>query len=101
MDTAFLKRKEQNTPAYLSASGAWALAFGCVVGFGCFIMPGTAFLPFAGPLGTVLGLVLGALLMLIIGANYHYLMNGCAEPGGTYSYARNSFGYDHGLLGLQ
>lgn len=38
----------------LSALSVWALTFGCVIGWGAFVMPGTTFLPSAGPLGTVL-----------------------------------------------
>ena len=82
----------------LSPIGAWALAFGCSVGWGAFIMPGTTFLPVAGPLGTVLGIVIGGLIMLVIGMNYHYLMQRHPEAGGTYAYAKYSFGYDHGFL---
>ena len=83
---------------YLSAPGAWALAFGCSVGWGAFVMPGTVFLPVAGPVGTALGITIGGLVMLILGVNYHYLMNRYADCGGTYTYTKNSFGYDHGFL---
>ena len=51
--------------------GAWALSFGCAVGWGAFMMPGNSFLPVAGPLGTALGFLIGALIMLIVGVNYH------------------------------
>ena len=30
----------------------WALALGAIIGWGCFVLPGNAFLPKAGPLGT-------------------------------------------------
>ncbi|MBE7009014.1 MAG: amino acid permease [Ruminococcaceae bacterium] len=83
---------------YLSPLGVWALAFGCAVGWGAFVMPGTTFLPVAGPLGTCLGMAIGAAIMLIIGVNYHYLMNRCPDAGGTFAYAKQAFGYDHGLL---
>ena len=66
--------KKKITP-YLSALGAWAFAFGCSVGWGAFVMPGNTFLPIAGPVGSAIGLGLGALIMLIIAANYHFLMN--------------------------
>ncbi len=36
---------------YLSSLDAWAIAFGCIVGWGAFVMPGTTFLPVAGPFG--------------------------------------------------
>ena len=84
---------------YLGITGAWALAFGCSVGWGSFVMPGTTFLPIAGPIGTALGLTLGGLVMLILAVNYHYLMNRYPDEGGTYTYTKKTFGYDHGFLG--
>ena len=83
---------------YLSPAGAWALSFGCAVGWGAFVMPGTTFLPAAGPLGTALGIAAGALVMLLIGMNYHYLMNKYPDAGGTLTYSIRTFGYDHGFL---
>jgi amino acid transporter len=53
---------------YLGLPGAWALAFGCSVGWGSFVMPGTTFLPIAGPIGTAIGLFLGGLVMLLLAA---------------------------------
>ena len=75
----------QGLGRYLSPLSAWALSFGCAVGWGVFIMPGTTFLPVAGPLGTLLGLAIGAVLMLLVGMNYHFLI-------------RRFYGYDHGYL---
>ena len=83
---------------YLTIIGAWALAFGCSVGWGSFVMPGDTFLPLAGPVGSALGLGLGALAVLIIAVNYHFLMNRYPDAGGTYTYTKKSFGYDHGFL---
>ena len=83
---------------YLSPLSVWALSFGCAVGWGSFVMPGTTFLPLAGPLGTTVGIVIGAVIMFIIGMNYHYLMNRYPDSGGTLTYAIRSFGYDHGFL---
>ncbi|MBR6013683.1 MAG: amino acid permease [Selenomonadaceae bacterium] len=83
---------------YLSPLGALSLALGCAVGWGAFVMPGTTFLPLGGPFGTAIGMTLGGLIMVIIGYNYHYLMNRFTDAGGTYSYAKNIFGYDHGFL---
>ena len=89
--------KRTFTP-YLTAIGAWALAFGSSVGWGSFVMPGNTFLPLAGPVGSALGLGLGAIVILIIAANYHFLMNRYPDAGGTYTYTKKSFGYDHGFL---
>ena len=51
---------------YLGGFEAWALAFGCSVGWGAFVMPGTTFLPLAGPVGTVVAMAVGAIIMIII-----------------------------------
>ena len=83
---------------HLSPLGVWALSFGCAVGWGSFVMPGTTFLPNAGPLGTAIGIGLGALVMLIIGMNYHFLIQKYPDAGGTMSYTIKSYGYDHGFL---
>lgn len=83
---------------YLSPFDIWALSFGCAVGWGAFVMPGTTFLPAAGTLGTALGIALGAAVMLIIGMNYYFLMNRYPDSGGTLIYSAKVFGYDHGFL---
>ena len=83
---------------YLSPLTTWALSFGCIVGWASFVMPGTTFLPLAGPLGTALGMTAGAVLMLLIGANYYFLMNRYPEAGGAFAYTKRIFGYDHGFL---
>ncbi len=83
---------------YLSPLGAWALAFGCAVGWGAFVMPGSTFLPIAGPLGTVLGILIGGAVTALIGVNYHYMMNRYPDAGGTFSFAKTVFGYDSGFL---
>ncbi len=83
---------------YLSPLSAWALSLGCAVGWGAFVMPGTTFLPAAGPLGTVIGLFIGTVIMFIIGINYNYLMNRFPDTGGTLTYAIKTFGYDHGFI---
>ncbi|MCR5751320.1 MAG: amino acid permease [Kiritimatiellae bacterium] len=82
----------------VSPLAAWALAFGCSVGWDATVMPWTTFLPTAGPLGTVLGLLAGGLAMAAIVWNYHYMINRHGGSGGVYSYAAEAFGYDHGFL---
>ena len=90
---------EQNrTAGRLSPLTVWALAFGCAVGWGAFVMPGTTFLPKAGPLGTVLGVFIGGLCMCVIAWNYHVMMVRSLGPGGAYAYATEAFGIDHGFL---
>ena len=90
--------KGKSLTGHLSMLGAWALAFGCAVGSDAFVMPWTTFLPKAGPLGAMLGIVAGGLVMAIIAWNYHYMINRQPGPGGVYTYASAAFGHDHGFL---
>ena len=83
---------------YLSTLSAWALSFGSAVGWGAFVMPGTTFLPVAGPLGALFGLGLGAMAMFVIGRNYHYLIGRFPDAGGAYGYAKRVCGGDHGYI---
>ncbi len=94
-----IKKPAEALLPYLSAFAVWALAFGCSVGWGAFVMPGTTFLPIAGPIGTTLGMAAGTGIMLIIAKNYHYMMEACPDAGGTFTYTSRVFGYDHGFLG--
>ena len=84
--------------AHLSALGAWAVAFGCAVGWDVFTLPWTSFLPKAGPVGTILGLAAAALAMVVVAWNFHYMIGKCPGLGGVYSYAKTAFGHDHGYI---
>ena len=83
---------------YLSSVDVWAMAFGCMVGWGAFVMPGTTFLPIAGPAGTVIALLIGLAVMLVIGYSVSYLMSRSPRTGGVYSYTKEAFGRDHAFL---
>ena len=76
----------------------WALSLGCIIGWGAFVMPGTTFLPAAGPAGTVIAMLLSAAIMLVIGANYAYLMGKQPGIGGVYAYTKGAFGRDHAFI---
>ena len=83
---------------YLSPLDIWAMAFGIMVGWGVFAMPGNTFLPLAGPAGTLIAMVIGMGIMLIIGGNFSYLMGRTSIIGGIYSYTKEAFGRDHAFL---
>ena len=59
----------------LSETNVWALALGCIVGWGAFVMPGNTFLCNAGPLGTAIAMLLSAIVLTIIAVNYNYMIN--------------------------
>jgi len=67
---------------HLSSLSVWGLSFGFAVGWGAFVMPSAEFLPMAGPLGTLIGIVVGALAMAVIGWNYHRMVSSDPGPGG-------------------
>ncbi|MBR2511792.1 MAG: amino acid permease [Firmicutes bacterium] len=83
---------------YLSPVDAWAMAFGCAVGWGALVMPGTTFLPVAGPAGTVIAMIIGMAIMLVIGACFIYLMTRSTRTGGVYTFAKEAFGRDHAFV---
>ncbi len=90
--------KGSDSEKTISIFTAFALSFGCAVGWGSFVMPGNTFLPIAGPLGSVIGLSAGAGLMLIIGINFSRLMKRFPGRGGSYTYTRVLLGGDHAFL---
>ena len=83
---------------YLSPLDVWAIAFGCTIGWGAFMMPGTTFLPVAGPLGTAIAMAVSVVIMLVIGANFFYLMRTRPGTGGVYAYTKSAFGREHAFL---
>lgn len=83
---------------YLSPLDVLAIAFGCAIGWGAFSMPGTTFLPVAGPIGTVIAMVIGMAAMLVIGGNFSFLMKNSPGTGGVYAYTKDALGRDHAFL---
>ena len=70
----------------------WGLALGAIIGWGCFVLPGTAFLPKAGPLGTAIGMLIGALLIVVIALSYGYLIRRFPVSGGEFIYTKETIG---------
>ena len=70
----------------------WGLALGAIIGWGCFVLPGNAFLPKAGPLGTAAGMLIGALLIVVISLSYGYLIRKFPVSGGEFIYTKEAIG---------
>ena len=83
---------------YLKPVNAWAISFGCIIGWGSFVIPGATFLPLAGTAGTAIALGIGMVFILNIAFNFHSVMNRCEKSGNVFSYAKDIFGYDHSFL---
>lgn len=76
----------------LSPLNVWAIAFGCVIGWGSFINPGKKFLPNSGVAGTAIAMVLGALVMIIIAMSYAYMVPKYPKAGGEFTFTKACFG---------
>ena len=82
----------------LSPLGAWAFSIGTSIGWGSLVVTSNTYLAQAGPLGSTFGMIAGGLIMLVIAANYAYLMNVYPDAGGAYHYASEILGHDYGFL---
>ncbi len=69
-----------------------ALALGCIIGWGCFALPTTKFLPDAGPVGSFLGIGIGAVALCFVSVSYSYMIERFPVAGGEYAYAYAGFG---------
>ncbi len=96
MDHPLIESRQKRTSLEksINPAGVLALAIGSIIGFGCFILPGSL-LQMAGPLGAVLGILLGGLIMLVIGKSYGYMIAQLPVSGGEFAYAYHGFGRNH------
>ena len=62
------------------------------------MLPGTDFLPKASPVGAILGLLLGAVIISIIGFSYGYMIQKFPFSGGEFVYADSVFGKKHAFI---
>ena len=76
----------------MSPVDVWGLALGAIIGWGCFVLPGTTFLPKAGPAGTAVGMLIGALLIIVIAISYGYLIKNYPISGGEFVYTKEAIG---------
>lgn len=76
----------------LSPTHVWAIAFGCIIGWGAFVNPGKKFLPNSGVYGTAIAMLLAALVMFIIAYSYAYMVPKNPRAGGEFNYTKKCFG---------
>ena len=93
-----MNKQKNGLARYLSGMDAWALSMSCIIGWGAFVMPGTTFLPAAGPAGTAIAMAFSMLIIGVIGASYASLMSRHPGIGGVYAYAGEAFGRGHAFL---
>ena len=83
---------------YLSPLAVWALSVGSAIGWGSLVVTSSSYLSVAGPLGSIIGLLIGFAMMLMMANHYHFLANRYPGTGGLYNYVKNIFGYDRAFL---
>ena len=64
------KKEESQFRKQLTPMHVWAIAFGCIIGWGAFVNPGKKFLPNSGVYGTAIAMAMGALVMFVIAYAY-------------------------------
>ncbi|MBO6279998.1 MAG: amino acid permease [Bacilli bacterium] len=90
---------EKSRNKRISALGALGLSIGTAIGWGSFVVTGSSFLSKAGPLGSLIGIIVGMVIMLAFAYNYHYMINKYPDSnGGIYTFAKNTLGGDHAFL---
>ena len=67
---------------YLSPLSVWALSVGSAVGWGSLVVTSSTYLSQAGPMGSILGLLVGFVMMLMVASHYHFLANRHPGTGG-------------------
>ncbi len=84
-------RERKKLEKSLKPHWVWAIAFGSAIGWGAFVLP-TDWIDQAGPIGVIIGILLGAALMMIIGVSYGFLIEKFPVTGGEFAYAYIGFG---------
>ena len=83
---------------YLSPLAVWALSVGSAIGWGSLVVTSSSYLSSAGPMGSILGLLIGFVMMLMVASHYHFLADRYPGTGGLYHYIKSIFGYDLAFL---
>ncbi len=83
---------------YLSPLAVWALSVGSAIGWGSLVVTSKTYLSQAGPMGSILGLLIGFAMMIMVSSHYHFLANRYPGAGGLYNYVKHIFDYDRAFL---
>ncbi|WP_163969772.1 APC family permease [Oceanobacillus halotolerans] len=81
----------------LKAHWVWAIALGSSIGWGAFVSP-IDWMSTAGPVGVILGFLIGAVLMMVIAVSYGFLIKSFPVSGGEFAYSYISLGRTHAFI---
>lgn len=91
-----MKQREQLSKT-LKPQWVWAIAFGSAIGWGSFVQP-AIWMGQGGPLGVIIGFLIGALIMLVIGVSYGFLIEELPVSGGDVAFVYATFGRTHAFI---
>lgn len=74
-----------------------AIALGSAVGWGAFVLP-TDWMGTAGPVGAMVGMVIGGALMILVAVSYGFLAQTFPVSGGAFAYTLVGFGRTHAFV---
>lgn len=88
-----VRMMENRTELSKSLKPHWvvAIAFGSAIGWGAFVLP-TDWMSQAGPIGVILGVLIGALLVMVIAVSYGYMVEKFPVSGGEFVFTYLGFG---------
>ena len=92
------KKQDKGLQKSLNPASVWAIAFGCIIGWGSFVNPGKKFLPNSGVAGTAIAMALGALVMIIIAVSYAYMIPKYPKAGGEFAFTKECCGKNMAFL---
>ena len=76
----------------------WAMALGGIVGWGSTGLLGISFIPNAGVLGSIIGIVISAIIAYVICDNYALMVRKFPHDRGSFHYTGEILGNDHAFL---
>ncbi len=86
MENADSDQQRRKLTKTLKPSWVFAIALGSSVGWGAFILPGD-WIGESGPLGATIGLLIGAVIMMVIASSYGVMIKKFPVSGGGFTYA--------------
>ena len=86
------KQERAHLEKSMSPLAIWALAFGAIIGWGAFVMPGLRFLPQSGPMAACIGFALGGIMLMFVAVSYGKIVGMYPVAGGAFAFAYAVFG---------
>ncbi|MGY0691287.1 APC family permease [Virgibacillus sp. FSP13] len=89
--------ERQKLKKSLKPHWVWAIALGSSIGWGAFVQP-TVWMADGGPIGVIIGFLIGAALMMLIAVSYGFLIKSFPVSGGEFAYSFVSLGRTHAFI---